>query len=324
MEQRHVLILVLIIFSAIFLAFAWKDGNVGYSKEHIEMGGNASNIEQNQPVIYTKENIEQTDYLDPATTEINVNLEEAKTILLSENSEVIADSVHAELIDDDKFGLIWQISSKTKNDRSILTGIDASTGELAFIYDGSKNVRGNNDISEDQALKIVSKYLSEKVPAEQINTLEFEEIHYREPSGDDLPGIYKINYARKINGVASLNGIQMRVNAETGEVSSYRKTWSINEDEVAQISNEPSITDKEAVRILKDYMSNTEHIGKEKANSVKVTSSELAWKVDEDDKIHLTWWIRFIDSSFADDTYPASVWIDAHSGEMLLFVYARD
>ena len=156
---------------------------------------------------------------------------------------------------------------------------------MGILIEKNGGLITKRNVSEDQALEIASNYLDTKVPAEQINDLEFEEIYYREPSGDDLPGIYKINYARKINGVTSLNGIQMRVNAETGEVSSYRETWSINEDEVAQISNEPDITDKEAVRILKDYMSNAEHIGKEKANSVKVTSSELAWKVDEDDKI---------------------------------------
>ena len=99
----------------------------------------------------------------------------------------------------------------------------------------------------------------------------------------------------------------------------------MSEEEIALIDTEPGVTDEKAVEILKEYMSNEPSIGEEKANTVQVISSNLVWKEDDEDKIHLAWWIRFMDSSFAKDaTYPASVWIDAHSGEMLLFDYYRD
>ncbi|BAW29655.1 hypothetical protein SAMN02910340_01263 [Methanosarcina thermophila] len=93
----------------------------------------------------------------------------------------------------------------------------------------------------------------------------------------------------------------------------------------ALIDTEPSITDEKAVEILKEFMSSQPPIGEEKASTVKVLSSSLVWKEDNEDKTRLAWWIRFIDSSFErDDSLPASVLIDAHSGEMLLFDYSRN
>jgi hypothetical protein len=64
----------------------------------------------------------------------------------------------------------------------------------------------------------------------------------------------------------------------------------MSEEEIALIDTEPSITDEKAVEILKKYMSNKPSIGEEKANTVKVISSNLVWKEDDEDKIHLAWW----------------------------------
>ncbi|AKB58961.1 YcdB/YcdC domain-containing protein [Methanosarcina barkeri] len=304
MKLNQICILGLILLSAIFVAFASEEGGI----------------------IFTKEDAKQTKYLDPSTADVNISFEDAKNKLISENQKVINESVHGELIDDENFGIIWRVSSKTTNGKSIFAGIDASNGEQLFVYDGSKNVQGRDSISKDDALKIAEEYIESRVSADKINEIEPEYVNYIEPPADDLPGNYHVSYARIIRGIPSLSdGILLDVNAETGEVSSYDKSWSMSEEEIALIDTEPSITDEKAVEILKEYMSNKPSIGEEKANSVKVISSNLVWKEDEEDKIHLAWWIRFMDSSFArDDTYPASVWIDAHSGEMLLFDYSRD
>ena len=303
MEIKSIIMLGLLLSSAIFVAFASEDG----------------------AVMYTKENMKYTDYLDPATAEINVNIEDAKSVVLYENSDIVTESIESKLIDDNKFGLIWVISSKTKNDRSILAGVDASTGELIYIYDGSKNVQGESTIDKEKALEIASKYLDLKVSKEKLVDLKLKYSTYVEPHADDLPGTYEIKYARIINGITSMDGIKIRVNAETGEVSSYRTTWLIDEEQVLRIDTKPSITEEKSEEILKEYMSNIESIGIEKANSIKVNSSELVWRMDDNKNIHLSRWIQFTDSSFTDDdTCPASVWIDAHSGEVLLFAYARD
>ncbi|WP_406657852.1 YcdB/YcdC domain-containing protein [Methanolobus sp. ZRKC2] len=302
MKIMRVLILGLLLSSAIFVAFASEEG----------------------ATIFTKEDVKQTKYLDQSTMNVDITLEDVKANLLSENPEIISESIDGELIDKDKFGVIWQVSAKTINEKSIVMGIDASNGELVFVYDGSKSVRGVDKISEKEALSIAEEYVQSKVSNELIDTIELEKVNYREPVAADLAGVYKVDYARLINGIHSLDGIQIRVNAETGEVSTYRKTWSIDSDKVTLVDTKPSITNEESVEILKKYMSNIPQIGEEKAETVNVTSSMLSWKEDNDE-IHLAWRIQFQDSTFvADDSSSASAWIDAHSGNVILFDYERD
>lgn len=289
---------------AIFVAFASEEGGI----------------------IFTKEDAKQIKYPDPSTADVNISFEDAKNKLISENPEVTNESIHGELIDDENFGIIRRVSSKTTNGKSIFAGINASNGELLFVYDGSKNVQGRDSISKDDALKIAEEYIESRVSAEKINEIELEDVNYIGPAADDLPGYYHVSYARIIRGIPSLSdGILLDVNAETGEVLSYDKSWSMDEEEIALIDTEPSITDEKAVEILKEFMSSQPPIGEEKASTVKVLSSSLVWKEDNEDKTRLAWWIRFMDSSFKrNDSYPASVWIDAHSGEMLLFDYSRN
>nr|WP_321496904.1 hypothetical protein [uncultured Methanolobus sp.] len=98
----------------------------------------------------------------------------------------------------------------------------------------------------------------------------------------------------------------------------------MDENEVAVVSTEPDISSDEASEILKEYMVNEPFIGKDKADTVKIDSSTLVWKFDDKQTIHLAWWIRFKDSTFANEDSPAATWIDAHSGEIILFVYERD
>lgn len=272
-------------------------------------------------LFFTKEDVNQSKYLDPSTTEVNFSLEDAKSILISEKPKIIVESINGELIDKDGFGLIWLLSSKTTDGNSIVAGINASSLELVFVYgDGEpKKMQGNGKISEDEALEIAELYLKSKLSVEKINEIKLEGVKYWSPD-------YKISYARIIRGIPSLSdGIQIGVSTETNEISSYRKKWSMDEDEIALIDTKPSITKEKATNIIKEYMSNSPYIGKEKANTVKIKSSTLVWKEGDDDKIHLAWEVRFVDSSFDEsDSITASAWIDAHSGEILMFLYARD
>ena len=141
MKLRQICILALILASSIFVAFASEEGGL----------------------IFTKEDVKQTKHLDPSTADVNISFEDAKNKLILENPEVITESVHGELIDNENFGIIWRVSSKTANGRSISAGIDASNGDLLFVYDGSKKVRGNNNINKDDALTIAEKYIQRKV-----------------------------------------------------------------------------------------------------------------------------------------------------------------
>ncbi|MDD4524110.1 MAG: hypothetical protein PHW84_14995, partial [Methanosarcina sp.] len=168
MKYSQIFILTLALASAIFVAFASEEGGI----------------------IFTKEDAKQTKYLDPSTADVNISFEDAKNKLISENPEVINESIHGELIDDDDFGIIWRISSKTTNGKSIFAGINASNGERLFVYDGSKNVQGSSNISKDDALKIAEEYIESKVSAEKINEIELEDVNYIGPAADDLPGNY--------------------------------------------------------------------------------------------------------------------------------------
>ncbi|WP_230668877.1 MULTISPECIES: YcdB/YcdC domain-containing protein [Methanosarcina] len=179
MKLNQICILDLILLSAIFVAFASEEGGI----------------------IFTKEDAKQTKYLDPSTADVNISFEDAKNKLISENQEVINESVHGELIDDENFGIIWRVSSKTTNGKSIFAGIDASNGEQLFVYDGSKNVQGRDSISKDDALKIAEEYIESRVSADKINEIEPEYVNYIEPPADDLPGNYHVSYARIIRGI---------------------------------------------------------------------------------------------------------------------------
>ena len=188
----------------------------------------------------------------------------------------------------------------------------------------NKEILITNNVSKGQAAEIASEYLNSKVSSEELNDLGPIEITYVEPHADDLPGTYEVKYSRIINGITSSDGVKIRVNAETGEVSSYRKSWSMNEDEIALIDTKPSISSSEATKIITDYMTNEPTIGKDKADTVKIISSELYWKEDNSETVHLAWGITFKDSTFEYADYPAETWIDAHSGKILLFAYSRD
>ncbi|WP_321431063.1 YcdB/YcdC domain-containing protein [uncultured Methanolobus sp.] len=139
-------------------------------------------------------------------------------------------------------GAIWQVSVETTNGRHVIVGIDASNEDLLYIYDGSKKVKGNMNISNEEALKIAENYIQSKLTSDKLNEIELENIKYKEAAADDLPRIYKISYARIISGIPSLSdGIQVRVNAEIGEVTSYRIRWSMNEKDIITYDTEPSV-----------------------------------------------------------------------------------
>jgi hypothetical protein len=211
-----------------------------------------------------------------------------------------------------------------RNKVMIVAGILLFLIVAAMLSFSHGTILSRNNISEKMAMEIADQYVQSRLSPDEIKALEFEEIYYYDRSDQGLPKVYKINYKRMIREIQSMNGVQLRVDADTGEVSTYRKTWSIDEDEIALIDTKPSISSSEAAKIITDYMTNEPTIGKDKADTVEIISSELYWKEDNNETVHLAWGIKFKDSTFAHDDYPAEAWIDAHSGEMLLFAYARD
>ncbi|ABE52602.1 YcdB/YcdC domain-containing protein [Methanococcoides burtonii] len=273
-------------------------------------------------IITTKEEASHSKYLDLNTTEVKVTLEEAKAIMISENPELDSDSINGELINDSDFGIIWQLTSKTSNDRSIRACIDPDDGNILYIYDGSKKTRADSKVSEEEAVEIAGKYVEAKFSPEQLKEVQLEAVNYLEPVADDLPGFYHIKYNRIINGISSLSdGVIMRVNSETGDVSTYNERWDMPGYETYVVDNKSILTEKEAAGCLKEFIGNEVYDGKT-SDTTEVIESKLFWKYTENDEIHLVWWMQFTDSNLGlDKSLPGIVFIDANTGTVLVSSY---
>lgn len=274
-------------------------------------------------IIFTKEEAANSKYLDPSTTKVNVTSEEAKAILISESHSLNTNSINAKLLNDNDFGIIWHLTAKTSNNRSILAGIDPDNGNILFIYDGSKKTRSGNRVSEEEAVKIAEQYMETMLSADQLKEVQFETAFYLEPVANDLPGFYHIRYNRIIKGIASLSdGVTMRVNSETGDVSSYREQWKMPEEKIYALDTEAIITEEKATEILKDFIGNEVYDGKV-SSTTEIITSKLVWKSTENSEIRLAWWMQFIDSNLEfNEELPGMVCIDANSGEVLMSSYA--
>ncbi|MGP8323483.1 MAG: YcdB/YcdC domain-containing protein [Methanosarcinaceae archaeon] len=267
-------------------------------------------------------------YIDNLNESSNFNFENAKTQVKSENPNILVESISGGLVNDDVFGKIWTLTSETPEGAVIFSGISAVNGNIVFTYDGSKNIRGIDVIiTSDDAVEIADKYIVNKKVDDNI---VFDTVRYHSPAAADLPATYGIHYKRIIKGIPSMSdGIRINVNAETGEVSSYRRRWSMPESQIVDISIEPTISAVDAGDILKKYMESSYPIYQKKnvAEGMKVHSSELIWKdhnyrETNSHDIRLTWWIRFDDPSCDNMDLKPAAWIDAHSGEVLTVAYS--
>jgi len=284
----------------------------------------------NHATIFEKKDVNISKYIDYSNESLNFNFENAKTQVKSENPNILIESISGGLVDDDVFGKIWKLTSETSEGAVIFSGISAVNGNIVFIYDGSKNRRGiDMTITSDDAVEIANEYIMNKKLDDNI---VFDTVRYHSPAADDLPATYGIHYKRMIKGIPSMSdGIRINVNAETGEVSSYRRRWSMPESQIVDISIEPTISAVDVEDILKTYMESSYPIYQEKnvSEGMKVLSSELTWKdynyrETHSHDIRLTWWISFNDPLYDEIDLKPAAWIDAHSGEVLSVVYGVD
>ncbi|HJH26988.1 MAG TPA: hypothetical protein C5S37_09530 [Methanophagales archaeon] len=261
-------------------------------------------------------------YLDPFKENVNISLDEAKTIVESEIPATKDASAQGGLIYDKFFGKkCWQLSFKTKDGKHISAYVSADTGELIYFWDVSKmsSMEGQN-LTIDRAKRIASDYL--KSTGGELN---FSGVIYNPAPEEELAAKYDVHYSRMIKGVSCLSDrVTICVNSETGEIVSYYKVWTIPEEKIG-ISSVPTVSKKDAETILKNYMS------RELSTEINVLSTKLIWMdmnypvpPNGSNDIRLAWWIEFDDSyirSFEDLPCPAAAWIDAHSGEVLRLVY---
>ncbi|MDK2826912.1 MAG: hypothetical protein PWQ44_2092 [Methanolobus sp.] len=113
----------------------------------------------------------------------------------------------------------------------------------------------------------------------------------------------------------------MRVNSETGDISSYRIHWKMSEEESYTVDKESILTEEEAAEYLKEFIGDQVYDGKV-SSTTKVIESKLVWKYTENDEIRLAWWMQFTDPNLSlDESLPGMVCIDANTGEVLVASY---
>ncbi|MCK9278847.1 MAG: hypothetical protein M0P22_12255, partial [Methanoculleus sp.] len=131
--------------------------------------------------------------------------------------------------------------------------------------------------------------------------------------------------SRIIGGVRCLSdGITVTVHPVTGCITDYSKSWTMPEDQVP-VDAEAKISDSEAGAIVVDFMAENG------AQGIRILSSEKQWVdlnypagLQEPHDIRLAWHVRFTDDNYQSRgvTFPAAVWVDAETGEVLKCLYS--
>jgi uncharacterized membrane protein YkoI len=260
-------------------------------------------------------------YLDPSKEKGIISCDNAQAIIANEfpGSEFVA--MEGGLIEDEIFGKIWLFSASTKDGDHILIGIDASSGDVDFYYGNDEHtITREETTSSTEAIAIAQKYLS--VKASDAN-VQFDSIRYSPPPAETIAGEYLVRYSRLIYGVPCLSdGISVGINPNTGDVTSYYRSEVIP----VESCNDPvpKVLCADAERIASQFMKTSYKA------EINIISSELIWidlaypsSEDGSHDVRLAWWLRFSDGYLEENNAPCSgsIWIDAHSGEILKKAY---
>ncbi|ABE51178.1 hypothetical protein [Methanococcoides burtonii] len=274
--------------------------------------------------IYEDNNVKNSKYVDASDKALTLTLEKAKEQMKSENPDVLENSITGGLVEDDIFGYIWMFTSKNLDGGAVLSGIDPYNGDTIYVYKELKsrlNIETPTPISSKEANEIANDYLEKK---SNIDGTIFSSVIFHSSTGENLPATYAVHYDRVINGINSLSdGIILNLDAETGEVVSYRKRWKMPESQVMKIDTKPSLSEEEIGKILNKHMSSWTPLSKN--DDVEIQSMDLFWidynyRENQVHDIHLIQRVKFIDSIRNEEPIPIA-WIDVHSGEVLSVQY---
>ncbi|MFZ5597917.1 MAG: S-layer homology domain-containing protein [Bacillota bacterium] len=133
-------------------------------------------------------------------------------------------------------GRVWSLQFEDKErEKPISVSIDARTGELTSFYkysspigeDGGKTpeIKVSGEEARQRAAEFIKKMQPEKFGQTVFRSMN-PEMGPPAGTGQILPQAYFIEYARVAGGVPyPENGFRVRVDAVTGEVSSYEMLW---------------------------------------------------------------------------------------------------
>jgi hypothetical protein len=220
--------------------------------------------------------------------------------------------------------LAWDFDLHKDDKQLVQSVLDAETGELiqylipSFYWEETQE-RSSPAITLESARLVAENEIRERNGELPLVLMDSEVNPY---------GNYDFNYRRIINGVPSLNnGIWVGIDARTGKVGSYFKSWKIPENAVAA-SFVPAISREQAIALVKREAT---ACYPESAYSFRIVSADLQWMdsypedafIPKPGVIPLAWHVRFNDKTIraGDPKSTDEAWVDAQSGTLLSMEY---
>ncbi|WP_161937573.1 YcdB/YcdC domain-containing protein [Methanoculleus thermophilus] len=238
----------------------------------------------------------------------------------------------AEPYDVQTYGDVWRFRVKAEDDPDlegdISVWIDAADGEMVYFLDGRDYYRpADPSVTIEAAEEIANAYLRERKESSDVVKTVAVLSTVDTPLGS-RNGPYHFVYQRSIDGVLCLyDGVTLDIDSIDGRVVSYHKAWRVSDNDTTA-DPDPSITEDAAQERVLAYLNDT--YGTDPGEIV-IRATELRWydlaarqrRSQEPVSVPLAWRIEFDDERYRSQDPPrtTTVWIDAHSGEILSAAY---
>lgn len=209
---------------------------------------------------------------------------------------------------------VWEFTYLNDLEETSIT-IDADTGQVIAYFNFSKMSSGVPINSDDAPLKAKNQLKQFDI---DINILDVS--HPSTKTLDISNGkTYNIFWKQQKNGInVYKNFVAVGLNADTGNLVSFTKQLS----DVSSVSTIPKLTQDEAVRIAKDFLTRNYNLPDD--SKLLGTNLEIRkpndWAVNRDVTLKgdftLTWVVEFQDKTKSDDSI-VNIWLDAVTGEVI-------
>lgn len=238
----------------------------------------------------------------------------------------------AEPYDVQTYGDVWRFRVKAEDDPDlegdISVWIDAADGEMVYFLDGRDYYRpADPSVTIEAAEEIANAYLRERKESSDVVKTVAVLSTVDTPLGS-RNGPYHFVYQRSIDGVLCLyDGVTLDIDSIDGRVVSYHKAWRVSDNDT-MTDPAPSITKDAAQDRVLAYLNAT--CGTDPGD-IAVRSTGLLWydlaaqhrRSQDPVTVPLAWRVEFDDEWYRSQDPPrtATLWIDAHSGEVLSAAY---
>ncbi len=252
----------------------------------------------------------------------NITIEQADDFARKAFPQYSPDRVDMEFSNGSQYVRAWNFVLYKDNQELVLGSLYADTGDLM-------NYNVNNPlVIEKQGNSNPTTNDSARATAENEIRERNGEIPLQLTDSKVQDGSYFFTYSRIIDGVPCYkDGIIIAVDSETGNVTSYMKTWYVPENAVAA-QTVPAISRDAAIALVEQE---AEACYPGSADSFRIVSADLRWMdIYNQDKftpepgvIPLAWDVRFDDKTIRAQEFPVPEdgWVDAQNGTLLVLNY---